>query len=159
MLHGMTNPVLPDELRGALVVAVDDSPSARHALAFADRLGRGLGRTAQVVLVWNYVMGPAPYPRSETVVEREWQAAAEQKLQTIASDVLADTSGCRLHAVHGNTTATLIAVSRVAEQLVVGSRGRGGFAGLMLGSTSEQLVRHAACPVTVVPAKKVDVDR
>jgi hypothetical protein len=41
----MTNPVLPDELTGALVVAVDDSPSARHALAFADRLAAASAAT------------------------------------------------------------------------------------------------------------------
>lgn len=154
----MTNLVLPDDLRGALVVAVDDSPSARHALAFADRLARDLGRSVHVLLVWNYVMGPAPAPRSESVVEQEWQNAAEQQLRAIVADVLEDVSGCQLHAVHGNTTATLVAVSKVAEHLVVGSRGRGGFAGLLLGSTSEQLVHHAACPVTVVPARQEDID-
>jgi len=150
----MTDSKLPEELRGALVVAVDDSPSARHALAFADRLARGLGRPAHVVLVWNYVMGPVPHPRSDGLVEQEWQDAASRQLQSIVGEVLEDTAACRLHALHGNTTPTLIAVSEVAEHLVVGSRGRGGFADLLLGSTSEQLVHHAGCPVTVVRARR-----
>jgi nucleotide-binding universal stress UspA family protein len=58
--------------------------------------------------------------------------------------------------VHGNTTPVLLAVSRRAAHLVVGSRGRGGFAGMVLGSTSDSLVRHAACPVTVVRTPRTE---
>ena len=51
--------------------------------------------------------------------------------------------------VHGNVAEKLIDASRRVDLLVVGSRGRGGFAGLLLGSTSDQVVQHAHCGVLV----------
>jgi nucleotide-binding universal stress UspA family protein len=53
----------------------------------------------------------------------------------------------------GGPAKTLIDVSRQSRMLVVGSRGRGGLAGMLLGSVSEQCVRHAECPVLVVPPR------
>lgn len=142
---------LPDDLRGALVAAVDDSPAAREALRWAATLATGLGRPLHVLAVWNFITGTAPAdqgPDASPSLER-WQAEAERRLAELVQQE-APGADVRPLALHGNTTPVLLAVSEVAEHLVVGTRGRGGFSGLLLGSTSEQLVRHARCPVTVV---------
>jgi nucleotide-binding universal stress UspA family protein len=55
-----------------------------------------------------------------------------------------------LHVVHGPAAHVLLAAARHADLLVVGDRGIGGFLGLLLGSTAEQVLRHAPCAVAVV---------
>lgn len=149
----MKPPVLPDDLTGALVAAVDDSPPAREALRYAASMAADARRPLHVVSVWNFVIAPAPEThRDEPPTEAAWQAEAERRLAALVAEELGGRADLDVRpvALHGNPTPTLMAVSEVAGHLVVGSRGRGGFTGLLLGSTSEQLIRHACCPVTVV---------
>jgi nucleotide-binding universal stress UspA family protein len=143
---------IPAELRDALVVAVDDSPPAREALRWAAGLASAMGLPLHVLSVWNFVTGHPPQDQGEgTPSEAAWQREAERRLAALVAEELPDGSGdVRQVALHSNPVPGLLQVSEVAAQLVVGSRGRGGFTGLLLGSTSDQLVRHAACPVTVV---------
>jgi nucleotide-binding universal stress UspA family protein len=56
------------------------------------------------------------------------------------------------HVLHGTPGRRLVEASEHADLLVVASRGRGGFRGLVMGSTADQVVRHARCPVVVLPA-------
>ena len=144
---------IPDALQGALVAAVDDSPPAREALRYAATLAEQSRRPLQVISVWNFVIGPAPAEQDKDAPPSEgrWQAEAERRLTALVEEELRGRQ-LEVHswALHGNTVPTLLEVSRHAGHLVVGSRGRGGFAGLLLGATSDQLVHHAACPVTVV---------
>jgi nucleotide-binding universal stress UspA family protein len=153
MLRRMATKTLPEQLRDALVVAVDDSVPAREALRYAASMARESGRPLHVVSVWNFVRGPAPaHDQDVPPTEAAWQGEAERRLQRLVTEELGDAPGMEVFplALHGNTVPVLLAVSELARHLVVGSRGRGGFSGLLLGSTSEQLMHYAHSPVTVV---------
>lgn len=139
--------------RGAVVAAVDDSRSAREALRFAADLVDGAGRSLHVVLVWNFVTGHPPGQGADGPPSMPaWQAEAERRLAALVAEELGDPPGVEVRpvAVHGNAVPTLLAVSELAKHIIVGSRGRGGFTGLLLGSTTAQLIHHARCPLTVV---------
>ena len=71
---------------------------------------------------------------------------AKQHVQGDAPDV----SGVHSRTPRRRPAAALVQEAETSELLVVGSRGRGGFAGLLLGSTSTSVAMHAACPVVVV---------
>jgi len=64
-----------------------------------------------------------------------------------------DTVEIERRVVEGRPAAVLVDESQGADLLVVGSRGHGGFAGLLLGSVSQQCAHHAACPVVIVHGK------
>jgi nucleotide-binding universal stress UspA family protein len=144
---------LPSVLQGALVAAVDDSPPAREALRYAARLAAEAGKPLHVLTVWNFVSGAPPAQDQDTPPTAEaWQAEAQRRLEALLAEELPDRRDVlgEVVVLHGNTVPVLLEVTKMVDHLVVGSRGRGGFRGLLLGSTSEQLVRHAECPVTVV---------
>ncbi len=61
-------------------------------------------------------------------------------------------AGVTIEVLDGAPSLRLLDFDRSAAMLVVGSRGRGGFAGLLLGSVSQHLAEHARCPVVIVPA-------
>jgi nucleotide-binding universal stress UspA family protein len=147
----MPSPALPGHLTGALVVAVDDSEAARGALRFALELAAGLDRPLVVVSVWNFLntSRPAGFGDGPPTMAA-WQAEAERLLAELLAEHSPPAVELRQVVAHGNTTPVLLAVSERADHLIVGNRGRGGFTGLLLGSTSDQLVHHASCPVTVV---------
>ena len=138
------------------MVGVDGSPESREALAFALAEARQRGARLQVIHAWSF-------PNAEGEIQQLAAEAAHQPLAQAAQDTLDATLGAASeHAadveidartVEGHPAQVLVDAARDADLLVVGSRGRGGFAGLLLGSVSGQCVHHAGCPVVVVPQK------
>ncbi|WP_200215254.1 universal stress protein [Micromonospora coerulea] len=134
---------------GPVVVGVDGSESALLALGFAVERARQRDVPLRVLRVWEPPgerwVPPGFDPEEATATER---AAAEDELtrwRESFPDVEID-----LRVVPGNPAALLVEASREAQLVVVGSRGRGGLRGMLLGSVSQQLLHHARCPVAVV---------
>ncbi|MFF5172862.1 universal stress protein [Micromonospora sp. NPDC000089] len=135
-----------------VVVGVDGSPSSLVAAEHAARAA--LARSRPLLLVHGYLhplgygvplnpydLGvPAPTEESRRMLDR---TAADLTGRFPGLDV-------RVRQVAGGPGAALVEESREAELVVVGSRGLGGFAGLLLGSVSGQVAAHARCPVLVV---------
>ena len=135
-----------------IVVGVDGSAHARLALAQAVDEARRRDATVDAV----YAYAPPVYwsapefgvliPRPESEVVEDATQLLERELADVPADVTVEPV-----VVEGPAARALLETARGADLLVVGSRGRGGFMGLLLGSTSHQVVTHATCPVVVVP--------
>jgi nucleotide-binding universal stress UspA family protein len=136
-----------------IVVGVDGSSHARRALDVAVEEARRR-EDAVLVAVLAYA-APMPYGGMDAVVipplmvdvEREAWAELERAVLCVPDDVRLE-----LVAAEGSAGRVLTEMSTDADLIVVGTRGRGGFRSLLLGSTSHQVVSHAHCPVLVVPA-------
>lgn len=137
-----------------IVVGVDGSDHSRRALQHAMEEARR--HHAKLTVVHAYPT-PTPIAMYGTAVP---VGPTREELQQAGRDVIDRTIGTRptdvdieCIATNGPAAKTLVRIAQGADLLVVGSRGRGGFRGLLLGSTSHQVVSHAACPVLVVPAQ------
>lgn len=135
-----------------IVVGVDGSPPSRAALELGVQEARCRDARLVAVHAWNppTYLGPPEYT-GYLVPGSELRAQAAEFLDQAVANV-PDDIRLQRRVVEGPIVTTLIEMSADAELVLVGSRGRGGFAGLLLGSTSHQLATHAHCPVVVVPA-------
>jgi nucleotide-binding universal stress UspA family protein len=155
-----------------ILVGADGSAASNRALAWAWQEAQLRGdATLVVVHAYAQPVFRSPYPYSysylpadtlerlsaqERVKRDELETVARQHAERIVHDALisvgADDGGpvVKRFVVARDPAKTLIEMSREADLVVVGSRGRGGFKGLMLGSVSQQVVHHAECPVLVV---------
>ena len=135
--------------RRNIVVGVDGSPSSLDALRWAACIAVPLNAEIDALTSWAY---PASYGMGGGAPV-EWDPAED------AAQILADAltaafgdhrpAGIRAVVCEGHPAQVLSDASNGAEMLVVGSRGHGGFAGLLLGSVSAYCTAHAACPVLV----------
>ena len=140
-----------------VVVGVDGSDLSSIAIAYAfeQATSRGVGLT--VVHAWwlDYVEG-AEASATWTV---DWQTFAQEE-QTLVAESLAGWQerypdvAVRRHSVRGLPVEALVRQSKDACLVVVGTRGRGGFGGLMLGSVSQGVMHRAQCPVAIVHRSK-----
>ncbi|MGC9671202.1 universal stress protein [Planosporangium sp. 12N6] len=145
---------MPTTPETPIVVGVDDSPSASHALdwAAAEAGRRHLPLRLVHVVEWQPYGPCPPEPPADT---GQTVARARDRVLAAAPDLTVTTSTCQ-----GDAAGALVAESVRAAMVVVGSRGLGGFRGLLVGSVSIQTAAHARCPVVVVrPPAPVPADR
>ena len=139
-----------------IVVGVDGSAPAQRALEFAAEESALRGARLRIISVWEvppavYGGGLAPPLDQETL--NGFRAHAESVVQDALDHVKRLHPDCQVEGetAEGQPAELLLAEAQNADLIVVGNRGRGGFASLLLGSVSQQVVHHAPCPVLVVP--------
>lgn len=138
---------------GPVLVAVDDSPQASGAIAFAFDEAALCGTDLIALHTWTTRSDHSDSCSVDLVGDvGQLQAGGERLLAGALSGHQENHPNVTVHerVVRGRTRRTLIEASGGAQLMVVGARGRGGFAGLLLGSVSRAVFHHAHCPVTVV---------
>ena len=142
-----------------ITVGVDGSAQAQRALEWAIKEA-GLRGTALTVLAVHQVAGnhwtgsPEIYPSDQPETDRMRGAAQDEVQKAVDAAGGSGPASVTVRAVSGIAAQELINASKESDLIVVGSRGGGGFARLMMGSVSTQVVNHAACPVVVIPADR-----
>jgi nucleotide-binding universal stress UspA family protein len=138
-----------------IVVGVDGSDCARETLAYAAREAALRGARLRIVCAWE--IPPAVYasglgPALDETTLNAFHDNAEQVVRDALAQArqLAPATTLEGETVEGQPAEVLLGEAKDASLIVIGSRGRGGVASLMLGSVSQQVVHHAACPVLVV---------
>lgn len=143
-----------------IVVGVDHSEGAKAALRFALEEAKLRQATLRVVHAWRYAyIGSTGFESSYPAVGgdvTELRDAAERDLDATLQEAIPETGTVEVErrVVKNAPAVALVDESRGADLVVVGSRGHGGFAGLLLGSVSQQVAHHAACPVVIVHEKR-----
>jgi nucleotide-binding universal stress UspA family protein len=146
--------------RPTVVVGVDGSDSARAALGYAlDDAARRDARVRVVCVFEEPDYWAVAYGMSPVTPVREVTVGLEKAAQQVVEDVRADHPGratvpVDVAALIGSASKVLLEQARDADLLVLGHRGRGGFASAMLGSVGLQCALHGSCPVTVVRPEK-----
>jgi nucleotide-binding universal stress UspA family protein len=144
---------------GGILVGHDGSDCAQEALQWAGRLAARAQLPLHVLRAWSMTTAPRPatwepgYVPPLTDFEK---AALDELEQHVATAGIDPAVPVTCHVVHRAPARGLIESGEGADLLVVGARGRGGFRGLLLGSVSDQVVRHAPCPVTVIRTGQAD---
>ena len=134
---------------GKIVIGVDGSASSQQALRWAARQARLTGDELHAVSVWDY-------PTGALVLEDiDWFGITSKTLDDAVTASLHPDEADRVQrsVLRGYPARVLLDAAAEADLLVVGSRGRGGMVGMLLGSVSQHVVTNARCPVVVVRAE------
>jgi nucleotide-binding universal stress UspA family protein len=141
-----------------IVVGVDGSEPSQEALRWAIEEARIRHSTIRAVYVWFMPRDSAYGFVPAEVFDRErLQQEAGEALDGWVAQLAPESVDVHVErdAVEGHAAHVLIEAAEGAELLVVGSRGRGGFTGLLLGSVSQQCAHHAPCPVVILRARRL----
>jgi nucleotide-binding universal stress UspA family protein len=142
------------------VVGIDGSDGSLEALRFAAEEARVRAATLRVVAAWRV---PPPvyaggFAGDLGRLSEHLREGAEAVLDAALEGMAGALEGVAVERLVGEGQAAHVLVDAAADAalLVVGSRGLGGFGGLLLGSVSQQAATHAPCPVVIVPGRRGD---
>jgi nucleotide-binding universal stress UspA family protein len=137
-----------------VVVGVDGSEGSRVALRAAVEQAREHGASLTVLTTWSppLTAGAPGYASYQWINEADFSAVAKQQQADALAAVLGPDPSVKIdqEVIEGHPAQQLVAAAEGADLVVVGSRGHGGFAGMLLGSVSQHVSAHASCPVLVV---------
>lgn len=135
--------------KSTVVVGVDGSEPSVSALRWGHFMARS--SDSRLVVVTAYALPTAMYG-ADWVTMPDWdpQQVAQEALDEALAKVIEDRSGVDTVVREGSAANVILDEGQDAYMIVVGSRGHGGFKGLLLGSVSSAVAEHATCPVLVV---------
>lgn len=138
---------------GPVVVGVDGSPTSEAALAYAFETASMRGAALTAIMCWQDFMVESAYSASRFTVD--WGQVESEERRLLAQRLAGwqeKYPDVRVHpvVVRDRPVRALMRYGAEAQLLVVGSHGHGGFAGMLLGSTSQALVYNAPCPLAIV---------
>ena len=147
---------------GDVVVGVDGSAVSVGALRWAAPYAQTIGASLRVISAWEALES---YVTDEAGISVTFfESRAQRRLDNCLLDALGPYPDVHVssHVVHGNPARVLVAASATSDLLVLGSRGRGELAGMLMGSVSEYCATHAHCPVVIIrpeAAKRLEARR
>ena len=142
---------------GRIVVGVDGSPISKVALRWAINQARLTGATVDAVIAWQIPESMTGHAWAALLVEEPgFGVLAEKEMADAISEVAGPDPDVTINpvVVQGWPAEVLLEAAEGADLLVVGSRGRGGFASALLGSVSQNCAHHATCPLLIIRAAK-----
>jgi nucleotide-binding universal stress UspA family protein len=133
------------------IVGIDGSDDSIQALKWAGAHAPRRAATIRIVRSWTYAAGRGIEFASPIVLEEVRPATAYESIDELTAEMRESGVSVESEVVFGSAAPVLLEASADADLLIVGTRGKGGFARLLLGSTSHQCATHARVPVLVVP--------
>jgi nucleotide-binding universal stress UspA family protein len=137
-----------------IVVGVDGSGHSRKALERATVEAAAHGAPLTVLVIHQAVRdvyGSASHYGDDAALTEKAKEAAQAETDQVLAAAGSQPASVTVTAVHGLPVDELVKASEGADMVVLGRRGMGGFARMLMGSVSSQVAQHAQCPVLIVP--------
>lgn len=156
----MSDVITSLDISGGILVGHDGSAPGAQAVRWAARWAERAACDLHVLRTWVISSAPRPSTWSPGYVPplTDFEQAVLEQLQHDVDGLDLSSGGLAVHChvTHGSAGRRIVETSDRVELVVVAARGGGGFRGLLLGSTADQVVRHAHCPVAVLPAETLE---
>lgn len=142
-------------MTGRIVVGIDGSAGASNALRWAIQEAELRDAVVEAISCWQvpgwFTMEGGGVDERERLARAFAEGAASTLADAVGAELGSSPVRVEQRTVEGSAAEALLEAALTADLLVVGSRGLGGFKGLLLGSVSSQCLHHAPCPVAVIP--------